>query len=562
MATAGISTLGGRTALFGGASGIDTSALITAAYNSRKLPSDRLQTKISDNTTKIASYSQLQTLSQAIQTSLTGLKKNYSILDTGSSLFDGRTGTLSSSSTTPAQGLLAVSIDPGTELSSYEIEVQQKALSHKVGGNDLTTDKTAAMGATGTFDVGVAGGTSMTINVTAGMSLDDLASAINAQKDTTGVSASILKTSATGYELILSGNQTNKNITVTNITGTDVLQNLGVLDAGGGFVDEIQLAQGAIITLDGTTVTRDTNDFSDLITGVGLTIKNAEPGTTIQLDIENDTTNLEEGITAFVDAYNAFRDFITQNQQVTNGVKSDDAILFGDNIMKGLSGDIQSLLASNYGAGTGTYQNLRDLGITIDGDNHLVIDTTTLQDALKNNYEEVRGIFETSVSSDNEEFRMMSNESKTTSMNAAIDITYSGGAITSVSIGGDNTLFDINGTLITGKAGTAYEGMSFAYIGTTSTTVNFSMTQGIADLLNTTIEDYASTVDGSIQAQKINLDELNSDMTTRSNRILERADDYRQKLIDRYAAFESQIAAAQTVLAQIQAILDANNNNN
>ncbi len=557
----GVTTLGGRTALFGGASGLDTSALITAAYNARKLPSDRLQTKISDNTTKIASYSKLQSLSQSVQTSLTNLKKNYSVLSTNASLFDGRTGTLSSSSTTSAQSLLSVAIDAGTDLSSYEIEVQQKALAHKVGGNSATTDKAVALGLAGTFDLGVASGTPVTINMTAGMSLTDLADAINSQKDTSGVSASILKTSTTGFELVLSATDTNKSITVTNITGTDVLQNLGVLDAGGGFANEIQVAQGAIITLDGTPVTRDTNDFSDLITGVGLTVKNAEPGTLIQLNIENDTTNLESGIQAFVDSYNALRDFINTNQTVLNGVPSEDAVLFGDFSMKGLSGDIQSLLASNYGATTSTMQNLRDLGITLDGSNKLVVDATKLSDAIKNNYDEVRAIFETSATSDNTEFRMIANTSKSTSLSAAIDITYSGGAITDVSVGGDNTLFDISGTLITGKAGTAYEGMSFAYVGTTSTTVNFTMGQGLADLLANTIEDYSSTVDGSIQGQKISLDELNKDMNERSSRILERADDYRQKLIDRYSNFESQIARAQTVLAQIQAILNANNNN-
>ncbi len=555
-----ITTLGTRTFVSGAASGLDTEALVTAAYNQKKLPSDRLVTKISNNTNKNAAYSKLQTLSQAIQTSLTAMKKNYSILSTSSSVFDSRTGTLSSSSSTPANNLVDVTIDPGTVLGSYEIEVQYKAQAHKVGGNTATTDKTLALGYAGTFDIGVAGGTAATINVTSGMSLSDLAASINAQRTTTGVAASVVKTSNTGYQLVLAADATNKQISVTNITGTDALQNLGVLNGGGAFANPIQTAQGATILLDGVPITRDSNDFSDLIEGVNLTIKNAEIGTKIGLNVQNDVTSVEGGVQDFIDAYNAFRDFITTNQTVVNGVASEDALLFGDFTMKSLSKDIQGLLAGNYGSGT--LQNLRDVGITINGDNHLQMDSTKFQKALSENYAGVVGMFQTSTTSDNSSFRMSGNTSNTQTLSAAIDITYSGGAITDVSIGGDNTLFDITGTTIKGKTGTAYEGMTFAYVGTTSTTVNFSMSQGISDLLNNRIDTYANIVSGSIQSLRFGLDKENTDMQLRSDRILERASDFRENLLNKYAGFEARIAASKTTLSQIRAILDANNNNN
>lgn len=559
--TSGITTLGRRTFFYGGASGIDTSALITAAYNAKKLESTNLDTKISKNTTKIASYSQLQTLSQSVQTALKNIKKSYSVLDANTSLFDGRSGTLTSSSTTSASNLVDVTVASGTTLGSYNLEIQQKAMAHKVGGNTSTTDKTAALGVTGSFDIGAAGSTAATINVTASMSLSDVAAAINAQSTTTGVGATVIKASSTGYQLVLTANQTNKAMSVTNITGTDVLKNLGVLNASGGFVNQIQSAQGAIVKLDGTTVTRDSNNFSDLIDGVTLTVKNAEPGTTIQLKVDNDTSSIEDGVRAFVDAYNSFRDFITTNQKVTNGVVSSDAVLFGDFTMKSLSGDIQSLLAGRYGSTSATVRTLRDVGITIDGDNHLQIDSTAFNKALTNNFDEVKALFQSQNTSDNATFRMTANTSKLTSSAFAMDITYSGGAISSVSIGGDSSLFDISGSMITGKKGSAYEGMSFAYVGTANATVNFSMTQGLGDLLSNRFDLDSNTVGGTIQSLKTSLDRQNTEMSARSARVLERADDFRQKLIDKYAGYESKIAAAQTTLTQIQAVLNAKNNN-
>ena len=68
-------------------------------------------------------------------------------------------------------------------------------------------------------------------------------------------------------------------------------------------------------------------------------------------------------------------------------------------------------------------------------------------------------------------------------------------------------------------------------------------------------------VSGSIQLEKLNLGTQNTELDTRKSDILARADDYRQKLIDKYSNFESQIAASKTILAQIQAILNASSKN-
>lgn len=562
MATNGITTLGNRTFLFGASSGIDTSTLIEAAYNQRKAEADKIDVKVTNNTNRMTALSTLQSLGQAVQDSLSALKKNYSVLNTDSSSFDARTGTLSSSSTTPATSLVSVSIDPGTALGSYEIEVSSKATAQRVGGNSATTDKDADLGYTGTFDIMAAGGTASTINVTSDMSLSELATAINAVKGSTGVSASVLKTSETGYQLILSATNTNKAITVSNITGTDVLQNLGVLDSGGAFVNELQPAQGATVLFDGVPVTRDDNDFSDVLDGISVNVLNSEPGTTIQLQVTTDTSAVKDDILSFTEAYNNLRDFILTQQKVTDGEVSTDAVLFGDTMLKSMATSLQNLIGGSYGTGGGNLETLQELGIKVGSDGKLTVNESTLDDALLNNFDEVRSIFETSATVDNSEFKIVTNTSQTKSMSFALDITYSGGAITSVSVGGDNSLFDISGTLITGKAGTAYEGLSFAYVGTTSTTVNVDITQGLADLFSNTSNNYTDSVNGLIQDEVVRLDDINTQLEDRSARVLERASAFRENLIDKYARLESQMAAAQTTLAQIQAILNAGNNNN
>jgi flagellar hook-associated protein 2 len=556
----GVTTQGSRTFFFGTSSGLNTSALIEAAYAARTAEADKIDIKVTKNTAKNEAYASLQKLGQAVQDSLANLRKNYSLLATDTSTFDKRSGTLSSSNSTDPSKLVTVAIDPGTEMNSYELEIVQKAKAHRIG-SDTAGTATAALGYTGTFDLALSGGgASATINITAGMSLTDIATQINASKTTSGVSASVLQVTSGSYQLILSGTQTAKDIVISNVTGTDVMDSVGVT-AGGLVKNLLQGSQQAIVELDGIPVTRDNNVIDDLIDGVTLTINNQEPGTFLDLTITADNSALKDDILSFVESYNEFRSFVSTNQTVgSDGSVSEDAVLYRDNYLSGMNLNLQGLLGGIYGSGV-KYDNLRSIGITLNPNNELEVDESVLDDAISNEYDEVQSLFQTTTTSSNTEFRMMSNTSRTQSLNVAIDITHSGAAITNASIGGDSSMFTVSGSLITGVAGTAYEGMTFAYVGTTSTTVNFTMEQGFADLVNSNLKTYTDLVLGSIQSEILDINDQNVLLNTRATRVRERADDFRNALIDKYARFEAQISAAKSVLAQLKALTASKSDN-
>jgi len=136
------------------------------------------------------------------------------------------------------------------------------------------------------------------------------------------------------------------------------------------------------------------------------------------------------------------------------------------------------------------------------------------------------------------------------------------GSITSVDVGGDTSLFTINGANIIGAEGTAYEGLSFAYIGTTSETINVDFRQGFADLAANFLETYVSLTDGLIQQERLQIDSNNENLTDRAERVRERAEDYRQRLIDQYASFEAQLSRSNALIDQIRAILGTDNDDN
>ncbi|HAJ90803.1 MAG TPA: hypothetical protein DCM27_07330 [Rhodospirillaceae bacterium] len=559
--TNGITTLGNRTFLFGAASGIDTSALVTAAYNARKAEADKIDIQVQKNTAKYDAYDKIRTLSTALQTSISNIKKNYSVLATSNGLFDQRTGSLSSNTATSAASLVDVKLDPGTDLGVHELTVEKKGQAHRVASGSAAS-ATMALGFTGDFSIGVAGKTASSVSVTAGMTLTDLAAAINSNTATSGVKASIAKVSETEYQLVLNGSDINKQIQITGVSGDDVMQNIGVTNSGGAFVKELQIAQPTVVTLDGISYSRDSNTITDLLPGVTLNVKNADAATKINLSIENDNSAVKAGIQSFMDAYNNLRDFIKSQQVVSDaGAVDSGAVLFGDSILANINSSLQGILGGSYGAGGSNLATLRSVGITLDQNNKLVMDESVFDTATIDKFEQVRDIFQTKVTVDNTQFRMSKNTSTSGTQSFAMQITMSGGSISGVSVGGDNTLFDVSGATITGKAGTIYEGMSFAYIGTSDATINIGIQPGIADALDTTVNKFSDVLNGDLSKEMSRITSQNTLLSDRSSRVLERAAAYRDNLIDKYANFEAKLAQAQTVLAQLRALTKSSSSN-
>ena len=240
-----------------------------------------------------------------------------------------------------------------------------------------------------------------------------------------------------------------------------------------------------------------------------------------------------------------------------DGTVSDDAPLFNDSLMDGLDRAVQGLFGNNY-TSSNDFSSLGELGIELNSSNQLEIDNTILDDAIINNFEGLRGLFQTQYSDDNDEFNIIENESTLGDLSFTLDIVHGGSNIISVSVGGDSTLFDINGTVISGKEGTIYEGLSFAYVGNTGASINIDLRQGFADLGVNTLEGYVNSASGLIQQEKLAIDDQNEDLTTRTDRVRERAEAYRESLIQQYASFEAQLNRANAVLDQIRAILGTN----
>ncbi|MGH1403440.1 MAG: flagellar filament capping protein FliD [Alphaproteobacteria bacterium] len=550
----------GTSTFVSGTSGLDTATLIEVSVQSKTVKADRIDIEVDENQAEISAYQELETLAEDFQDAIDALVVVDSLNAEDESIFENKTGFLTASDGTDVATLLDVSLDDGVAEAEYDIVILQKAEEAKVTGTAVVDD-TAALGYTGSFNIGLSGGSSVQIDITAGQSLQDLATAINAQSETSGVQASIIKVSETEFQLTLTGTQTAQDIEVSVVSGDDILQNIGITDAGGAFTNVIQSAQNAIIELDGIQISRDDNSFDDVLDGVSLQIENAAPGTTINLEITNDTEGVKEAIENFVEAYNALRNFVVAQQTVTEDGATDGA-LFSNLLLENLSFQITDVLGASYGD-NGIIEGLSDIGITLTNNNLLSIDSTELDDAILDNFDELESLFTSNVSLENDQIALLNNDTTTASFDFTLDITVDGaGDITSAAVGGDSSLFTIDGTRIIGAEGGIYEGLTFSYQGGVSDSIDISIEQGISNVLYKTVDAFTNSVDGLIQQEVSTLQGQNEDLIAEAQDIRNNAEDFRQKEIARYAALETEINALQSLLDQIRAILGTNNDDN
>lgn len=553
--TAGVSTSSGASYITSTASGLDTDALIEAAVAQKTARADTIDAKVTANEAKIAAYEELQTLVAAVSDAVEGLAlPAYSSLGSENS-FDARSASLTASSGATVTGL-AVDVTSDAINGDYEIEVIQLAKAMKVSAT--AGSSTEAIGVAGVMTLGVEGGTTVDITVTDTMTLSDLAKAINAQSDATGVQASLIKLDSSTVQLVLSATDTNQTIVVSSASGDDVAQTIGLTDETGAFANVLREAQPAIITVDGATVTRDTNELTDVIDGVSLSISSLSDGPTT-LTISTDSAAVKTAITDFVTAYNALKQYILDQSAVSSdGGADEDAVLFADSIMRMLDTTLKTMINAGSDSATDDIAMFSDMGITWTSDGLLEISgETALNDAILSNLDALESFFETDFSTSDSNLKMLANNT-TRSLDFTLTIvTDDAGAIVSASADGDSAAFTVSGSRLVGAKGSIYEGLSFTLSPATAGDISVSIQQGFANLLGQAMKQFDDSSTSLIQQRIDSITEINNDLSDRSDRIREDAEAYRTRLVTKYANMEAELEAARLLQEQIKAILGA-----
>lgn len=252
------------------------------------------------------------------------------------------------------------------------------------------------------LQIGGSGGTSVDIPITAGSNdtLNTLASYINTQstQNNWGVTANVVQ-DANGYHLTISSQTQGLagalafTTNTTTLTVNNPATNLTFEAPVGG--------TNANLTIDGIPFSSTTNTVTNAIPGVTLNLVSAEPGVPLQLSIGPDTSDVSTAINNFVTAYNTVIDDINQ-QYTVNTTTNSEGPLGSDGSLRQLQSSLLSDV--NYSAsGNSTlanlgYVNLAALGINMNDDGTLTVDSTTLNNVLTSNPSAVLTFFQNSAS--------------------------------------------------------------------------------------------------------------------------------------------------------------------
>jgi flagellar hook-associated protein 2 len=279
-------------------------------------------------------------------------------------------------------------------------------------------------------------------------------------------------------------------------------------------------------------------------------------GATINISIEPDTDSIATAIETLVTDYNAFRDYVLSQQATSSdGTASSDAVLFGDGTLRDIMMQITDALNTSIGG-----LSLADLGLSFDENNNLEFDSSTLATTLTDNLDGVISLLSTRLTTSSSSLSVV-NTSASPPSSFTLDIVMdSSGTLSSVSVGGDSSLFTVSGNSIIGASGTDYAGIAFTYSGSTSQSITVTSTIGIASLLNSIAENASNDTDGTLQS-------LISDLETRDDTLQEKADDitsaastYEANLKVRYAQYQAAIESANSTLDYLEALLNASSN--
>ena len=350
--------------------GIDVTSAVSSAVTAAEAP-------------ETAWESELETF-ESQTTALTKIQTDATALDDDMQALNNLTGPLSTSAVSSSNSsVVTATAASGTATGDNIVVVNSLAstasyISTTVSSDttDLPAESITITNSSGNSSTITTGGTVNT--------LSDLESAINDAG--LGVKASIVEDSS-GSRLAITSDTSGAggNFTI-NSTGTDF-----------DFASAVT-GSDASLTVNGIKITSASNTVTGAAAGLTLNLLSASPGTSVSLSVTPNTTNATTAITQFVTDYNTLIGDL--NTQFTDS-GSGEGGLADDPTVHNLQSDLLQVL--NYtatpasGTSKTTVSNLSSLGITVNNDGTLTVNSTTLNNALQNNFSDVQNFFQGSA---------------------------------------------------------------------------------------------------------------------------------------------------------------------
>ncbi len=163
-----------------------------------------------------------------------------------------------------------------------------------------------------------------------------------------------------------------------------------------GYDMETSSGQDAQLEVNGNLITANSNNITDVIPGVTLNLKKADPDTTITLTVKRDIDSIINNIKDFFNTANDIIKYINSQYQF-----DEDNVqpLMGDQTLNLLKMDLSDSLRLPVSGLDSNKNFLSWAGITTDNNGIFTVDEETLREKLNTNFEDVVNLFVSSGSS-------------------------------------------------------------------------------------------------------------------------------------------------------------------
>ncbi|MDH5471432.1 MAG: flagellar filament capping protein FliD [Gammaproteobacteria bacterium] len=388
-------------------SGIDVNSLLQQIVDAERGPKDaQLTLKEARLQAELSAYGSLKGAVSTFQLAASKLKSSIS--------FASNTVNIAN------KDLLSATASSVAVEGSYSVEVKSLAQSHSLASVAFSELTSVIGNGTLTFDFGTTVYDPGTDFVTAddtytsftsnpdrsskSVVIDNSNNTVEGVRDAInaagiGVTASIVD-DGSGYRLLITSDDQGlaNSLEISVEEGGTAGENLDTtglsqlaFNSGATNVEQTQAAADALITVNGLSISRESNTITGAIHGVTLNLKSADIGNPTQLSISKSTENAEKNIGKFVDAYN---ELMTLYSGLTeyNPDTGQGGVLLGDNTPRNIINQIRREIGGSVNNGN-IYTSLSSIGITTQRDGTLALDSSKLSKAIENDFESVAELF-------------------------------------------------------------------------------------------------------------------------------------------------------------------------
>lgn len=465
-----------QTSLSGINSNIDTADIISKMVELEGRPIDLVAAKRTIEDQKLTAFQELKNRLQTFKSVVNTLNTESRFISTQ--------GEFSNNSASDLNTVLNITTTTQATSGTYSLTVQNLATESKLISEGFATTTSAVQ--EGVFTISTASGT-ISFNIdSSNNTLDGLRLAIN--NSGAPVKATFLNdgSATTPVRLLISGTRTGVDNTIT-------LSHKNTL-IGGGQTEltsftVTQAAKNANLIVDGVAITKASNTVTDVLNGAILSLQSAGSGT---ITLSSDIQEITDKVSAFVDGYNDLNLFLKE-QLALDTRNNQTGVLFGNFAVQNLQQSLRNSISSEVKDISGTFTFLSQVGITTQSDGTLLLDKSTLGEALSSDLQNVSQLFSSRGTTSNTSVTFVGFTNDT--VPGTYDVRVSGG-VPQLSKSGENNYVDAVGTgnFFAGAPGTDAEGLNFR-IGSFAS-ANFgsiTLSTGVAETINRQLNNMVDT---------------------------------------------------------------------